>query len=108
MSHVHLTKFLIKKDENLELKIGGDFDQNGGEAGIDPNRRRKPPIGGGMGTLQHTQNTHCINLRICTSVVIGAAVILSSFKIGIGAKIVFKVTAMQISGVESCLKSFKG
>ena len=51
MSHVYLTKFLIKKDENLELKIGGDFDQNGGEAGIDPNRRRKPPIGGGMGTL---------------------------------------------------------
>ena len=52
MSHDCIfNKIPIKKDQILELKIGGDFDQNGGEAGIDPNRRRKPPIGGGMGTL---------------------------------------------------------
>ena len=51
MSNVYLTEFLIKNDQILELKIGGDFEQNGGEAGIDPERRRKPPIGGGMGTL---------------------------------------------------------
>ena len=54
----HLTKYLIKKDKILHLKIGGDFDRNGGEAGIDPNRRRKPPIGGGMGTLVQTDQIY--------------------------------------------------
>ena len=31
-----------KKEKILDLKIGGNFDRNGGEVEIEPNRRRKP------------------------------------------------------------------